>query len=54
MEKIVRCCICQELVHFLKSHNPWPINTKPESRCCGDCNYEVVIPRRIQQMSSGV
>ncbi len=40
-----RCCICGNLVRF-GGHDPWPVSTF--GRCCDNCNYGVVLPRRIK------
>ncbi len=47
MEDLRKCCFCGKTVHFLKSHNPSPADTRDESRCCLECNYRIVLPARV-------
>ena len=43
-----KCCICgQEIEGY--GNNPWPV--KEDGECCDKCNYEKVIPARINQLS---
>jgi len=43
-----KCCICgKEFEGY--GNNPWPV--KEDGECCDDCNYEKVIPARINQLS---
>ena len=46
------CCICgKEFDGY--GNNPWPYETKTDYElCCDECNYKVVIPKRIEQLSS--
>ena len=44
------CCICgKEYVGY--GNNPWPVNNDPEARCCEECNFTVVIPERIKNLT---
>lgn len=42
-----RCVICDELIEG-RGNNPSPISS--EGLCCDDCNFEVVIPARIDDI----
>ena len=44
------CCICGREFEGM-GNNPEPV--KHEGVCCDDCNAEVVIPARIEQMING-
>ena len=45
------CCICGK--HFEGwGNNPYPVNNHPDCRCCDDCNYEYVIPARLELIYS--
>ena len=48
--EIVKCCLCGRKVEMWQSHNPWPIVDDEESRCCGDCNANQVLPARWRLM----
>lgn len=44
-----KCCICgQEFEGY--GNNPWPV--KENGECCDKCNYEKVIPARINQLNN--
>jgi hypothetical protein len=53
----MKCSIChgpidrQRLpdgtVYWAKGHNAWPVN---EGRCCSDCNFQVVLHARLNQV----
>jgi len=45
--RLIRCCFCNQLEAFVKSHNPMPVDKNPNARCCSDCNLEIVIPARL-------
>lgn len=47
--RVIRCCFCNELVLWLKSHNPWPASKKEDARCCEECNSALVIPARLAE-----
>jgi len=58
MSKKEKCCICEAEISGW-GHNPQPIKDengqdfKPgEDSCCLDCNYSVVIPERIKNITS--
>jgi len=45
----MKCSICGHTIKpdvngWSGGHNPWPING---GKCCGKCNDEIVVPRRI-------
>jgi hypothetical protein len=40
----IECCICDETIKEVDSHNAYPVK---EGRCCGLCNLEYVIPKRM-------
>lgn len=42
----IKCCLCGREIEWWQSNNPWPIVDDEESRCCGDCNANQVIPAR--------
>jgi hypothetical protein len=45
-EKAV-CCLCgMELKDY--GHNPWPL--KKSGRCCEQCNWDKVIPARLEDI----
>lgn len=41
------CCICNEL-YIGYGNNPWPV--KDEGECCDNCNFEKVIPARLEDL----
>ena len=43
------CVICGESFNGL-GNNPAPLG---EGRCCDNCNFTKVIPKRLSQLSSG-
>lgn len=47
MEKTLICCLCGEEILDPYGHNPYPLATNPEDRCCETCNDTKVIPARI-------
>lgn len=47
IRKCEMCVICEELItDDIWGHNPAPL--KDEGRCCGDCNYNKVVPTRFK------
>jgi len=42
----IECSICKEKIKDIDSHNSEPINN---GRCCADCNWTKVIPKRLNQ-----
>lgn len=44
-----KCCLCGEHIDGY-GHNPAPLSTNEYDRCCGSCNFEKVIPARIQKI----
>ena len=47
LNKIIECSICKAKIKDIESNNADPINN---GRCCTDCNYEKVIPKRLSQL----
>ena len=47
LNKIIECSICKTKIKDKDSHNAEPIN---EGRCCDDCNFAKVIPKRLSQL----
>ena len=53
------CCICNRgidvqythdgEVNWTKGHNPEPVKSGPDDRCCSFCNSAVVIPERLRK-----
>jgi hypothetical protein len=47
------CCLCGQPCEPWHApptgygHNPWPLGTDPEGRCCNTCNDTRVIPARL-------
>ena len=46
----MKCVICKNKIvpdagGWPGGHNPWPV--KKKGRCCGKCNYEKVVPKRL-------
>ena len=51
MSKKKVCCICG--IEFNGCGNsPWPI--KDDGECCDKCNYEYVLPKRIEKLINKV
>lgn len=51
MSKKKVCCICG--IEFNGcGNNPWPI--KDDGECCDKCNYEYVLPKRIENVINKV
>lgn len=46
-EEVKVCCICGEKFEGW-GNDPWPV--KEDGECCDKCNYEKVIPARIENM----
>lgn len=46
MDKLIKCCFCGKEMPFRESNNPDPADTRIGSRCCLDCNYDIVLPAR--------
>ena len=49
----MKCCICKHKIEpdlngWKGGHNPFPVRDK--GSCCGECNYELVVPARLTQM----
>ena len=49
----MKCCFCGKDAGKY-GNNPEPVNTIPGARCCDDCNYEYVIPARLNNIRSGL
>ena len=46
-EEMVSCCFCGTKIRDRDSNNPDPASTIPGARCCGWCDYNIVIPARL-------
>ena len=46
MSSQYKCCICGRMCSGF-GNNPAPIVNTKNSRCCDDCNFGVVVPRRL-------
>ena len=46
--KEFECVICGEVREGEWDHSPDPISK--EGRCCTNCNYDVVVPKRLELM----
>ena len=44
----MNCSICKNDVRDKYGHNAQPINN---GRCCENCNYMFVIPKRLKEMN---
>lgn len=47
------CCICGKKFTGW-GNNPWPVNNEEGAECCDDCNYEFVIPARLNDIVNNV
>ena len=45
----MKCCFCEKEITGY-GNNPWPLVTDRESRCCDDCNRNIVIPERVKRI----
>jgi len=43
------CILCGESIEDF-GHNPWPLSTDEEDRCCDVCNVLHVVPARIEML----
>ena len=41
----INCCFCNKSVDEIHSNNALPIQ---DAKCCGDCNWSIVIPKRLE------
>ena len=54
------CCICGDNIlpncsgGMLIGNNAYPFGDKPDSRCCDVCNWNIVVPTRIEMSSVSV
>ena len=58
--KITKCCICNGKIdkHYTpegemywdKGHNPAPVKTGEDDRCCDKCDETVVMPVRLGEV----
>lgn len=44
----MKCCICGKTIDDKWGNNPYPV--KEEGRCCSECNWNVVIPARLEKI----
>jgi len=49
-DRVIKCCICGKSIYETQGNNPYPIKDKGE--CCDECNYAVVIPRRVLKLEN--
>ena len=49
--ELVDCSICGNPVRPEWTHNAYPVK---EQRCCEDCNYNVVIPARLESYNKEI
>lgn len=47
--EIIDCSICHKPMLSKYSHNAYPVN---DNRCCERCNYDVVIPNRMENYNA--
>ena len=52
-EELIVCCLCNEEIKpeisgWQYGHNPAPLGETEDDRCCDSCNYQEVIPARLQ------
>jgi hypothetical protein len=52
-EELIICCLCNEEITpdasgWQYGHNPAPLGETEDDRCCDSCNYQEVIPARLQ------
>ena len=50
MKESFICCICHKEITDEYGCDPWPISTKEGEQCCEECNLNVVVPKRLEQM----
>ena len=50
-EEAIDCAICGASIRAKDSHNPAPVKTGDNDRCCESCNGTVVIPARIKAIA---
>lgn len=48
----MRCCFCDKSLRPHECNNPEPLATDPDV-CCDHCNYDKVIPARLEQITGG-
>lgn len=46
------CCICGEEFNGF-GNNPWPVVKEDGALCCDNCNWNTVIPARLQENNDG-
>ena len=54
--ELIKCCICGQDIQpdangWMLGHNPSPLYNGENERCCDTCNYGIVIPERLYQLS---
>jgi hypothetical protein len=48
--EILECCLCGKVIESGFGNNPDPLPVKNEDdECCDACNYEKVIPARMEK-----
>lgn len=51
MNRKYKCCICGKKFEGY-GNNPWPVDNKENSRCCDECNINVIIPERLRRLTN--
>lgn len=46
--KMILCAICNKPITYFSSHNMAPFSTKLGNRCCEECNYKYIVPKRLE------
>lgn len=46
--QVILCAICNKPIMYFNSHNMAPFSTKLGNRCCEECNYKYIIPKRLE------
>jgi hypothetical protein len=54
--ELIKCCICGKDIQpdangWMLGHNPSPLYNGENDRCCDTCNWSIVIPERLHQIS---
>lgn len=45
------CCFCGKFIPGY-GNNPWPENKQSGAQCCDECNLDIVIPARLEEMNN--
>ena len=44
-----KCCLCGAICTGW-GNDPWPLDTRNDTRCCDSCNSDKVIPARMAKI----